>query len=65
MAEKNKKNGQNAGNGSIVIGGNVHGSNIVMGNNNNVSNQSINITQSFETIYKFIDEHPKLQAGTQ
>lgn len=63
MAEKNKKNGQNAGNGSIVIGGNVHGSNIVMGNNNNVSNQSINITQSFETIYKFIDEHPKLQAG--
>lgn len=63
MAEKNKKNGQNAGNGSIVIGGNVHGSNIVMGNNNNVSNQTINITQSFETIYKFIDEHPKLQAG--
>ena len=63
MAEKNKKNGQNAGNGSIVIGGNVHGSNIVMGNNNNVSNQTINITQSFETIYKFIDEHPKLQTG--
>ncbi|MBK8618566.1 MAG: hypothetical protein IPN96_15950 [Anaerolineales bacterium] len=62
MVQKNKKNGQSAGNGSIVIGGNVHGSNIVMGNNN-VSNQSINITQSFETIYKFIDEHPKLQTG--
>ncbi len=37
MAEK-KKNGLNAGNGSIVIGGNVQGSNIVIGDNNTVSN---------------------------
>jgi hypothetical protein len=63
MAENKKKSGQSAGNGSIVIGGNVQGSNIVMGNNNTVSNQSINIAPLFETIYRFVDAHPKLQAG--
>jgi len=66
MAEKKKKDnkrGLNAGNGSIVIGGNVHGSNIVMGNNNTVSNQTINIAPLFQDIYQFIDKHPKMQAG--
>jgi hypothetical protein len=65
MAEKKnkKKNGLSAGDGSIVIGGNVQGSNIVMGNNNTVSNQSINIAPLFQTIYHFVDAHPKLQAG--
>jgi hypothetical protein len=63
MAEKNNKRGLNAGDGSIVIGGNVQGSNVVMGNHNVVSNQSINIAPLFQTIYNFVDAHPKLQAG--
>ena len=58
-----KKSGLHAGNGSIVIGGNVDRSNIVSGNNNVVSNQSINIAPLFETIYRFVETHPKLQAG--
>ncbi len=63
MAEKKKKSGLSAGNGSIVIGGSVDRSNIVMGNNNTVSNQSVNIAPLFETIYHFVETHPKLQAG--
>ena len=64
MAEKNKKNKKNelgAGNGSVVIGGNVQGSNIVVGDHNTVSNQSINIAPLFQTIYHFVETHPKLQ----
>ncbi len=59
MAGK-KKNGLNAGNGSIVIGGNVRGSNIVMGNNNTVSNQTVSITPLFEVIYQAVEAHPSL-----
>lgn len=59
MTEK-KKDGLNAGNGSIVIGGNVQGSNIVMGNNNTVSNQTINITPLFEVVYQAVETHPSL-----
>ena len=61
MADKRKKNGLSAGNGSIVIGGNVDRSNIVSGNNNIISNHSINIAPLFETIYHFVETHPKLQ----
>ncbi|MBC7877624.1 MAG: hypothetical protein H7Y59_10685 [Anaerolineales bacterium] len=64
MAGKKKRSGStNAGNGSIVIGGNVDRSNIVAGNNNMVSNQSINIAPLFETIYHFVETNRKLQAG--
>jgi hypothetical protein len=65
MAEnRNKKKSRlNAGNGSIVIGGNVQGSNIVMGDHNTVSNQSVNIAPLFQTIYQYVDAHPKLQTG--
>ena len=63
MAEKKKNKGLSAGDGSIVIGGNVQGSNIVLGDNNTVTNQSINIAPLFQTIYHYIDTHPKLQAG--
>jgi hypothetical protein len=63
MAEKKKKSGLSAGDGSVVIGGNVQGSNIVMGNHNTVSNQSINVAPLFQIIYKYVDAHPKLQAG--
>ena len=58
-----KKDTQSAGNGSIVIGGSVQGSNIVVGNHNTVSNQTINVGPLFETIYHFVDTHPKLQPG--
>jgi hypothetical protein len=58
-----KKSGLKAGNGSIVIGGNVQGSNIVMGYHNRVSNQTINVAPLFESIYHYVDTHPKLQAG--
>lgn len=60
---KKKKNGLNAGNGSIVIGGNVDRSNIVQGNRNLVSNKSINIAPLFESIYDYVETHPKLQTG--
>lgn len=63
MTKKNKKNRSNSGEGSVVVGGNVQGSNIVVGNNNTVSNQSINIAPLFRTIHDFVDAHPKLQAG--
>jgi hypothetical protein len=63
MAEKNKKKGLSAGDGSIVIGGNVQGSNVVIGSHNTVSNQNINVAPLFQTIYHFVDTHPKLQAG--
>lgn len=51
-----------AGDGSIVIGGNVQGSNIIMGNNNTASVQA-SIAPLFENIYHFVDVHPKLQTG--
>lgn len=63
MPEKRKKDTFSAGNGSVVIGGNVQGSSIVLGNNNTVSSQSINIAPLFETIYHFVETHPKLQDG--
>jgi archaellum component FlaC len=58
-----KKNGLNAGNGSIVIGGNVTGSNVVQGNNNIVTNQTINLTPLFQTIYQKVDEQPQLTSS--
>jgi hypothetical protein len=56
----NKKNGISAGNNSIVIGGNVQSSNIVLGNNNTVKNQSINIGQLFKSISHEVDNYPYL-----
>jgi type VI protein secretion system component VasK len=61
MAERKKKDGLRAGDGSVVIGGSVNGSNIVVGNNNVVSNQRINLSSSFQTINRFIDQNPHLQ----
>lgn len=63
MAEEKKKNGLSADHGGVVIGGNVQGSNIVVGNNNSVSNRSVNIAPLFQDIYDFVDKHPKLQGG--
>jgi len=61
MAEKKKKEGLNAGNGSVVVGGNVNGSNIVVGNNNTVTNQTSHLTSSFELIYHAVEESKTLK----
>jgi hypothetical protein len=55
MARKENKNGISAGNNSVVIGGSVQGSNIVIGNNNTVANSSVNIAPLFDEIYKKLD----------
>jgi hypothetical protein len=60
MPARKPKSGLSAGDGSIVIGGNVQGSNIVVGNNNRVGNQTNNFSSSFQTIYRFVENHPQL-----
>ncbi|MEN9562149.1 MAG: hypothetical protein RIR73_393 [Chloroflexota bacterium] len=60
MARKEKNTGISAGNNSVVIGGSVQGSNIVIGNNNNVANSSVNIAPLFDEIYKKIEAHEDL-----
>jgi hypothetical protein len=58
----NKKKNK-SGSKSISIGGNVIKSNIVTGNNNRVSIQNVNVAPLFESIYHFVEKHPKLQEG--
>lgn len=63
MAERKKKSDLSAGNGSIVIGGNVQGSNIVLGNHNTVSNQSVNLANFFDSITDVVNTHAGLNPG--
>lgn len=58
--EKKKKRSHSlrAGDGSVVIGGNVTGSNIVVGNDN-VVNSTVS-APTFLAIYRLVDEHPVL-----
>ena len=56
MAEKHRKSRLNAGNG------NLDRSSIIVSNNNSIS-KNVNIAPLFETIYHFVDVHPKLQSG--
>lgn len=65
MAGKIKKDGLSAGNGGVVIGGNVERSNVVVGNNNVVSNQSIHLAPYFEIIYKIVDDAQLAPADKQ
>jgi hypothetical protein len=60
MVDKKKKDGLSAGDNSIVIGGSVQGSNIVVGNNNTVSNRTVNIAPLFNEIYRTIDARKEL-----
>jgi hypothetical protein len=60
MARQTKKDGLSAGNGSVVIGGNVERSNVVVGNNNVVSNQSIQLAPYFEVIVRAVEQSPQL-----
>jgi hypothetical protein len=61
MAARRKKDSLSAGDNSVVIGGNVKGSNIVVGDHNVVSNQTINLSSSFQIINQYIDRHPAMQ----
>ena len=61
MAGKKKNDGIRAGDHSIVIGGDVKGSNVISGDNNSVGIQNISLSSSFKTIYHFVETHPTLQ----
>jgi hypothetical protein len=61
MANK-KKSGLSTGNSGIVIRGNVTGSNVVQGDNNIVTNQTINLTQVFEKLYQEVDKQSTLKS---
>ncbi|MBI2758681.1 MAG: hypothetical protein HYX49_08395 [Chloroflexi bacterium] len=56
MDEKEeKKLTIHAGNGSVVISGDVSGSSV-----NLVNNNAVNITNVFKPVYRAVDEHPTL-----
>jgi hypothetical protein len=63
MAEKKRKSGLRAGDGSIVVGGNVERSNIVMGDNNVVSNQSVQLAPYFGIIVQAVEQSEKLTSA--
>lgn len=56
-SSNSKSSGLSAGDNSVVIGGNVQGSNIIVGNHNVINNQYAPV---FAVIYHYIEEHPKL-----
>ncbi len=60
MPTKNKRGGLSAGDNSIVIGGNVEDSNIIIGSHNKVTNQTINIAPLFKQIYKKVEDSATL-----
>jgi len=65
MAGKKRNSSISAGDRSVVIGGSVKGSNIVVGDHNIVSNQTINLSSNFQIIEQFIDRHPDLQPAVK
>jgi hypothetical protein len=60
-SRKSQKGGVSAGNNSIVISGNVHGSNVILGNNNYTENRSVNIVPIFEEIYRQLYERKDIK----
>lgn len=54
-----------AGSNSVVIGGSVQGSNIVIGSNNTVTNNSVNIAPLFDELYRKLDTHKDLAPETK
>lgn len=44
-----------AGSNSVVIGGSIQGSNIVIGSNNTVTNNSVNVSPLFDEIFQKLD----------
>ncbi|MBL8062893.1 MAG: hypothetical protein JNK32_07740 [Anaerolineales bacterium] len=61
MAKKDSKSQITAGDNSMVIGGNVSGSNIVIGNNNIVTNTSVKISPLFDDLYKKLNTKKDLK----
>ncbi len=63
---RRKKAEVSAGDGSIVITGDVKGSNVLLGSKNRTTiqtiNQTINIAPLFEEIYKKVDEAAEIDA---
>lgn len=59
--QRARKSGLSASNGSVVIGGDVQGSNIVVGSYNTVSNQSVNVGQLIGTICTAVDKRDDLK----
>lgn len=58
-----KRNGLNAGDNSVVVGGDVKGSHIVVGNNNKVSNQTVSIAPLFKSVYRAVEESASLSSS--
>lgn len=65
MPARKKQSGLSAGDHSIVIGGNVQGSNIVVGNHNTVGIQNVSLASSFQIIDRFVENHPTLRPETK
>ncbi len=61
MAEKKDRQSLSARNGSVVVGGNVQGSAIVVGDNNVVNNQSVNVAPLFQEILREVERRPDLK----
>jgi len=58
-----RKGGLRTGDGHPAVGGGFQGSNIGTTDHQAVSDQDVNISSLFQTIYNYVDRHPKLQAG--
>lgn len=65
MTGGKKKSGISAGDNSVVIGGNVQGSNIVVGNNNRVSNTTVNLSMLFDEINRKLDADKSIEPGVK
>lgn len=63
MADRKKKDKLSTGNGGIVIGGSVDRSNIVMGDNNVVTNQNIELGSYFEIIQQAVEKDESLSTA--
>ncbi len=63
MSRRTKKDGLSAGNGSVVIGGNVERSNIVVGDDNIISNQGVQLAPYFGIIVQAVERSEKLASA--
>ena len=59
--KKKQSDGLSAGDNSVVIGGNVQGSNVTVGNNNVISNRSVNLAPLFSTLHDLVDKEVEIK----
>ncbi len=62
MADKKKIR---TGDHSIAIGGDVNNSNIVMGDNNTITQNTLDLSSAFAVIYRAVDEHANLSPAVK